>query len=82
MNDDQARATILDAIRNVAPDAPVDELSGAEELSEFLEIDSMDLLNIVVEVHRDTGVDVPERDYGKLTTLDDFAAYLVAHAST
>ena len=78
MNDEEARATVVAAIRAVAPDAPVDDLAGDDDLFDVLEIDSMDLLTIVTKVHEGTGVDVPERDYGKLTTLDDFVAYLVA----
>ncbi len=81
MNDTQARATVLDCISAVAPDAPVDDLGGSDELSVVLEIDSMDLLNIVVAIHDRCGVDIPERDYGKLATLDDFTAYLVTHAA-
>jgi acyl carrier protein len=80
MNDAQARATLLECIVAVAPDAPVDDLDGSDDLAVVLEIDSMDLLNIVVAIHERCGVDIPERDYGKLGTLDDFTAYLVSHA--
>jgi acyl carrier protein len=75
-----AKAAVRSAIITVAPDAPLDELDDGDDLFEVLEIDSMDLLNIVVDVHQRTGIDVPERDYGKLRTLADFADYLVAHA--
>lgn len=78
MTPDDARQVVLDAIATVAPDAPVDELAPDDDLFDTLELDSMDLLNIVVAVHERTGIEVPERDYGKLGTLDDFAAYLVA----
>lgn len=78
MTPDDARQVVLDAIATVAPDAPVGELAPDDDLFDTLELDSMDLLNIVVAVHERTGIEVPERDYGKLGTLDDFAAYLVA----
>jgi acyl carrier protein len=42
----------------------------------------MDLLNVLAEVAKATGVEVPESDYGAITTINDFADYLSAHAST
>ncbi len=73
-----ARAAVLAAIARVAPDADTAGLAGDADLLDELLLDSMDLLNIVVAVHESTGVEIPERDYGKLGTLDDFAAYLAA----
>lgn len=36
----------------------------------------MDLLNFVIGVDEQLGVDIPESDYGRLSTLDGFVAYL------
>jgi acyl carrier protein len=36
----------------------------------------MDFLNVVTAIAERTGVEVPERDYPKLVTLDGFTAYL------
>ena len=77
MDDAQARTLIRQAIASVAPDAAVDDLEGDDDIFTVLEIDSMDLLNIAAAVHEKAGIDIPERDYGKLSTLDDFALYLV-----
>lgn len=41
-------------------------------------IDSMDLLNLVIAVDEQFGVDIPERDYTKLRTLNDMVGYLSA----
>ena len=38
----------------------------------------MDLLNVLAEVAKATGVEVPESDYGAITTINDFAEYLSA----
>jgi acyl carrier protein len=73
---DRARAEILTAIARVAPDADTGGLPGDADLLDELLLDSMDLLNIVVAIHDATGVEIPERDYGKLRTLDDFTTYL------
>jgi acyl carrier protein len=36
----------------------------------------MDLLNIVIALHQELNVEIPEADYSKLATLDDCIAYL------
>ena len=42
----------------------------------------MDFLNLVVAIHEATGIDVPERDYGELTTVATIARYLSARAAS
>jgi len=39
----------------------------------------MDFLNFIIAMHRDLGVDVPERDYAKLATIDSCVAYMSEH---
>jgi hypothetical protein len=36
----------------------------------------LNFLNVVVAIHDQTGIDIPERDYGKPSTLGDAVAYL------
>ena len=38
----------------------------------------MDFLNLIVTLHERTGIEIPERDYPKLSTLDAAVAYLLA----
>lgn len=78
MNLSDARTAVLDAIRTVAPDAPLDALGGDDDLIETLELDSMDVLNIAVAVSDSTGIEIPERDYPKLVSIEAFASYLAS----
>lgn len=71
-----AISLILSAVAEVAPEADLAELDPTADLTEQLELDSMDFLNVVVAVNEATGVEIPERDYPELSTLDRFAAYL------
>ncbi len=80
MNPTDARAIVVEAVRSIAPGAAIDELGPADDLIDALELDSMDLLNIAVAVAERTGIEIPERDYPKLTSIEVFAAYLVAAA--
>ena len=78
MNEQQLREVVLAALARVAPEVDPAALDPAADLSEQLDLDSMDFLNVVVAVHEQTGIEVPERDYAKLATLDDAVAYLSA----
>ena len=41
----------------------------------------MDLLNFVIGLHREFQVEIPEKDYPKLATLDGCVSYLAAASS-
>jgi acyl carrier protein len=45
-------------------------------LRDQLDIDSMDFLNFVIGIDEATGLDIPERDYPQLATLDGCVEYL------
>ncbi len=72
MNEQELREVVTGALTDVAPDIDPDT-----ELAEQLDIDSMDFLNIIVAIHEQTRIEIPERDYPKLSTLNDAVTYLV-----
>ena len=76
MKDADIRARVIAIIRTIAPEVGEGELLADRPLRDQVDLDSMDWLNVIVGVHRDLGVDIPEADYGRLRTLDDWAAYL------
>lgn len=76
MTDEELRRVVLDALASVAPEADVGSLDPAVDLLDQLDLDSMDTLNWAIAVHESTGIDIPERDYGKLATIDSAVAYL------
>lgn len=78
MRESELREVMLQALADIAPETDLAALDPSEDLAEQLDIDSIDFLNVVVAVHELTGIDIPERDYPKLTTLDGAVAYLVA----
>jgi acyl carrier protein len=73
---DGLRKTTLDALLEVAPDIDPGTLDAAVPFRDQFDFDSMDQLNFVLGLHRALGVDVPETDYPKLTTLDGCVHYL------
>ena len=48
-------------------------------LRDQLDLDSMDFLDIVMELRKRYGVEVPEEDYKELATLSGCVRYLEPH---
>jgi len=78
MNESTLRETLFAALRTVAPEATPGEVAADEPLRDQVDLDSMDFLNFLIRLHERLGVDVPEADYEKLVTLNDFVAFLQA----
>jgi acyl carrier protein len=76
MNDTEVRSQVLQALAQVAPEADLEGLDPSGDFREELDLDSMDILNLVIGLHEATGVDIPERDYPQLVTLDACVSYL------
>jgi len=76
MTRDQIRATILEIIAQIIPDEDLSNLKGDIPIREQVELDSMDFLDIIMELRKRYGIEVPEDDYVQLATLDGSVAYL------
>ena len=78
MNTEELRATILGVLGKIAPEADLATIQGSVNLREQLDIDSMDFLNFLIALDKKLHVDIPERDYAQLTSLDACVKYLSA----
>ena len=74
----EIEGAVIAALMSVAPEADPSAIDRTRPLREQLDIDSMDFLNFVVAVHNGLGVDIPERDYPKIATLESTIDYLVS----
>jgi acyl carrier protein len=72
----EVRQAIFDTLRQIAPEADPEMIGPDENLREALDIDSFDFLNVLIGLHTRLGVQVPEADYGQLTTLSGLVRYL------
>lgn len=79
MNGDDARVLIEQVLHEIAPEVELDGVALGADLREELGLDSMDILNFAIALQERTGVEVPERDYPQIVTLDGCARYLLAH---
>lgn len=80
MTDAQLREIVINALVEVAPDIDAGAIDPQADLADQLDIDSMDFLNVIVLINERTGIEIPERDYPKLSTLDDAVSYLARAA--
>ena len=85
MTPDQIKEVLLEEIGNIAPEADLVALSPDADLREALDIDSISFLNLIIALGHRLGINVPEKDYGRLSTLTgavDYLAKVSAPAST
>lgn len=78
MTNDEAHQLIRSVLRQVAPEADLEQVGQDETLQEALDLDSIDFLNFVVGLHEATGLQIPERDYPQLSTVEGCVAYLTS----
>lgn len=80
MTEDQALEIVTAVLHEIAPEASLTDVGPGETLQEALDLDSIDFLNFAVGLHERTGVDIPERDYPRLATVQGCLDYLVSAA--
>ena len=78
MTEAEVRTTVLRVLSEVAPEADLSALEPDIDFRDQLDIDSMDYLNFVIALHTEFGVEIPELDYPKFSSLDGCVAYLQA----
>jgi len=76
MTKDECKQVVLDIIAEIAPDEDLSDVKGGVALREQLDLDSMDFLDIVMELRKQHSIEVPEADYVQLASLDSCADYL------
>ena len=70
------RKVILNILERIAPDEDLSNLDDSKAFREQMELDSMDFLDIVMELRKRHSIEVPEADYQHLASLDSCAEYL------
>jgi acyl carrier protein len=76
MTHDETKQIVLEIIADIAPDEDISNLKSDIRLRDQMQLDSMDFLDIVMELRKRHNIEVPEADYIHLASLDSCAAYL------
>ena len=72
----EIQSALLRSLARVAPETDPTAIRPDVALRDQVDIDSMDFLNFVIELHSEVGIEVPEADYPKLATLDAAVDYV------
>jgi acyl carrier protein len=67
---------ILDILRDIAPDEDLSQLDDAVAFREQMELDSMDFLDIVMELRKRHRIQIPEEEYPQLASMNSTVEYL------
>ena len=78
MTPDEIKNVIVETLARIAPELDPASIRPDIQFRDQLDLDSMDFLNFVLALHERLGVDIPEADYSKLSTLDRTVQYLDA----
>lgn len=67
---------VLKILLEVAPDIDPATLVASASLRDQFDFDSMDTLQLAIGLKREFGIDVPDRDFRELATLERCVKYL------
>ena len=70
------RKVIVDILHDITPDEDLSHLKDDISFRDQLELDSMDFLDIVMELRKRYRVQVPEEDYPQLASMQSTTQYL------
>ena len=76
MNPEDIRQVLLDILGRIVPDEDLSALQDDVPFREQIELDSMDFLDIVMELRKRYRIQIPEDDYIHLATLSGTVKYL------
>ncbi|MBL9215235.1 MAG: acyl carrier protein [Opitutaceae bacterium] len=76
MTKEDCKKLVIDIIADIAPDEDLSAIKPDVRLRDQLQLDSMDFLDIVMELRKRHNIEVPEADYMHLASLESCAEYL------
>ena len=76
MAPEEIRNVIVDILNDIAPDEDLSGLQDDVPFREQMELDSMDFLDIVMELRKRYRIQIPEEDYPQLASMNSTVTYL------
>ena len=77
MTGPEIREAVINILSDIAPDEDFTAIKDDVPFSDQFEMDSMDLLDIVLELRKRYRVQIPEEDYPKLGNMNSTVEYLL-----
>lgn len=82
MTKDEIRTIVLRVLGEIAPEADLTRIKPHIDFRDQLDLDSMDLLNFVIGIHKELEIEIPETDYPKMSSLNGCVEYLALGLTT
>ena len=79
MTRNEINDVILEIIQDIDEDAEIGTIKADVPLRDQLDLDSMDFLDIVMELRKRYQLQIPEADYPELASLESCVNYLEPH---
>jgi len=76
MTKEEVKTSLLNIISEIVPDEDVMNLEGNTSIRDQIDLDSMDFLDIIMELRKKYQVEIPEEDYPELATINSSVTYL------
>ena len=77
MDENSLRGQVIASLIKVAPDVDQSALDPDINFRDQFEIDSMDFLELVLNLEKKLGIKIPEVDYPKLSSMRGCLTYLL-----
>lgn len=79
LDEETVRDIVCRQLKQIAPETDPWALEPDMDVRETLDIDSFDALNFLIALDEEMGIEIPEKDYGRLTTMEEIVNYLLRH---
>ena len=76
MTKKEVRQAVVSILEDIAPDEDLSSIKDDVTLREQMDLDSMDFLDIVMELRKRFNIEVPESDYQQLVSMSSCIQYL------
>ncbi|MGI6401612.1 MAG: acyl carrier protein [Thermoguttaceae bacterium] len=74
---DDVRKTIIEILADLCDDFDFDTLDDTAPFRDQLDLDSMDMLDVVLGLRKHYILDIPESDYPQLQTMESSIQYIL-----
>ena len=72
----EIKEAVIGILSDIAPDEDLSNLKEDVPFRDQLELDSMDFLDIVMELRKRYRIQIPEEDYAELASMESTVKYL------
>ncbi len=73
----EVRDKLVGIIENIDDEISLEDLNDDKMLKDQLDLDSMDALDIIMEVRKEYGINIPETDYPFFGTMNSSIDYIL-----